>query len=56
MKIGGKTVGDMKQLLKDRPNDQMIWLKGFDFRVCESDDGTLDLYDSKCPDYMKELM
>jgi len=56
MKIGGKTVGDMKLLLKDRPDDQMIWLEGFDFHVCETDDGTLDLYGGKCPYYMKELM
>jgi len=46
MRIGGKTVGDMKQLIRDRPE-----LEGFDFHVCKADDGTIDMYGGNCPYY-----
>lgn len=56
MKIGGKTVGDIRQLLTGRPDDQMIWLEGFDFHVCEHMDGTLEIYRTQCPKHMMEVM
>jgi len=56
MRIGGKTIGDMKRILEDIPDDKMIWLEGFDFHVCKADDGTIDLYGGNCPYYMKEVV
>ena len=55
MMIGGVTVGDIRRILKERDDDELVYLEGFDFYACEDSHGNIEFYRTKCPKHMKEL-
>ena len=53
--IGGITVGDIKEILKNRSNDDIVYLDGFDFYACETGSGNIEFSVERCKAPAKEL-
>lgn len=51
--IGGITIGDIKQAIEGRDNDDIVYLDGFDFYACETHSGNIEFSAEPCKD--KEL-
>ena len=53
--IGGITVGDIKEILKNRDNNDMVYLDGNDFYACETSDGNIEFSLEQCKYPSKDL-
>lgn len=52
--IGGITVGDIRKILRNRDNDDLVYLDGFDFYACETYSGNIEFSAEGCKS-QKEL-